>query len=246
MITGASGAIGTALARAYAAPDTTLLLLGRDPARLQRAAREAEVRGARVHTSSVDLRDRERTIETLRRLDAAHPVDLLIANAGVMHAPAARVERWQDVAAMLAVNVDACLATVVTLAERMLARGRGQIAIMSSLAALRGLPAAPGYSASKAAVNAYGEALRGRLAGTGVRVSVVCPGVIDSPMGDAFPGHKPVVYSPERAARLIRRGLARDRARIAFPAPMALGLDLLALLPVGLGNALLARLFGRQ
>ena len=101
----------------------------------------------------------------------------------------------------------------------MTARGRGQIAIISSLAGYRGLPGAPAYSGSKTAVRAWGEGLRGDLLPQGVKVNVVMPGFIKTPMTDANRFSMPFLMSAEKAASIIQRGLAADRARIAFPLP---------------------------
>ena len=91
---------------------------------------------------------------------------------------------------------------------------------MSSLAGFCGLPSAPAYCASKAAVRVWGEGLRGRLGRQGIAVSVICPGFVRTPMtaGNRFP--MPLIMTPERAAAIIRRGLVRRRARIAFPLPL--------------------------
>jgi short-subunit dehydrogenase len=125
---------------------------------------------------------------------------------------------------------------------RMRARRNGQIAIMSSLAAFRGFPGAPAYSASKAAVRAWGEALRGRHARDGVAISVICPGFVISRMTADNPFPMPMLMSAERAARIIRRGLARDRGRIAFPWPMYALVRLVATLPDRLIDPLMRRL----
>jgi hypothetical protein len=113
----------------------------------------------------------------------------------------------------------------------MRARRSGQLALISSLAAYYGLPVTPSYCASKAALKAYGEAIRGWLASEGVRVSVVMPGYVESQMCREMPGPKPFLWSAERAAQHIRLGLARNRARISFPFPLNLGTWLLAVLP---------------
>ena len=123
------------------------------------------------------------------------------------------------------------LATVDAVLPAMRARGRGQIALISSLAAYYGLPVTPSYCASKAAIKTYGEALRGWLAREGVRVSVVMPGYVESKMCREMPGPKPFLWSPERAARCIRRGLARNQARISFPFPLNFGTWWLSVLP---------------
>jgi short-subunit dehydrogenase len=92
---------------------------------------------------------------------------------------------------------------------------------MASLAAYRGLPGAPAYGASKAAVRVWGESLRGNLRKKGVGVSVIMPGFIKSQMtaGNKFP--MPFLMEADRAARIVRRGLEKNRPRIAFPWPMA-------------------------
>ena len=239
LITGASGAIGAALAREYAAPGTKLLLFGRDQARLQQSASDCEALGAMARTWSVDIADPNLTKASVLEADDIHPIDLLIANAGIMIPPTAANERWDDVVATLQVNVLGTLAAAVPLAERMIARGGGQIALMSSLASYRGLPVTPIYSASKATLRAYGESIRPRLAGEGVQVSVICPGFVESEMGKAFPGRKLFVGTAEAAATRIRRGLRRNRAHIAFPFPLVLATAFVAALPVSWGDALL-------
>ena len=124
----------------------------------------------------------------------------------------------------------------------MMARGRGQIALMSSLAGYRGLPGAPAYCASKAAIKVYGETLRGEVAGAGIGVSVICPGYVDTPMTrhNRFP--MPFLMDAASAARLIKRRLARNPARIAFPWPMAMAVWLLQALPPGPIDRLLTKL----
>ena len=119
---------------------------------------------------------------------------------------------------------------------------RGQIAIMSSLAGFRGLPGAPAYGASKAAVRSLGEGLRGLCGRDGICISVICPGFIRTPMTDVNPYPMPFLMSSERAARIVRRGLARDRARIAFPWRLWAIVWLMSALPVGLLDPLVARL----
>jgi short-subunit dehydrogenase len=93
------------------------------------------------------------------------------------------------------------------------------------------MPYSPGYCASKAALIAYAEALRGRLRTEGITVSLILPGFVDTPMAARVDGPKPLMIDPDRAARIIVRGLARGRSRIAFPLPLYLGQRALALLP---------------
>ena len=238
LITGATGGIGGALAEAYAEPGVTLILQGRKADRLDELAAQCEALGARVLTQVLDVRDRVALATWLRAMSATEPPDLVIVNAGVNTniGPDGRGEPWDEVEALIEVNVLAALATVDAVLPAMRARGHGQIALISSLAAWFGLPVTPSYCASKAAVKAYGEALRGWLAPEGIRVNVVMPGYVESAMCRAMPGPKPMTWSPERAARTIRRRLARNSARITFPFPLDWGTWWLTVLPAAIST----------
>jgi NAD(P)-dependent dehydrogenase (short-subunit alcohol dehydrogenase family) len=121
----------------------------------------------------------------------------------------------------------------------LIARRSGRIAVVSSVAGYRGLPYSPGYSASKAGVRAYGEALRTLLAPAGVSVTVVCPGFFSSPMTDRFKGPTPFLFSLERAAAVVKRGIDRRSARVGFPWPLILGLRLADLIPAAIGDPIM-------
>jgi short-subunit dehydrogenase len=238
LITGATGGIGAALARGYARPGRMLILHGRDTARLASLTQECETRGAQVHGVTFDLRDAAAAIEALRSVSSRYAIDLAIVNAGVSSAigNGLEAENWDTARAVLAVNLDGAIATVAGVLPQMRRRGAGQIAIVSSLAAHFGLPITPIYCASKAAMKSYGEALRGWLAPQGIAVNVVMPGFVRTPMSDRFPGARPLLMSPERAATTIRHGLQRNRARIAFPRRLAFGMWCLSVLPAALSQ----------
>ncbi|MEO5372954.1 MAG: SDR family NAD(P)-dependent oxidoreductase [Alphaproteobacteria bacterium] len=243
LLTGASSGIGAALARAYAGPGVTLALGGRDAGRLEAVAADCRRRGATVVTTEVDVTAAKDMTAWIEAADAAQPLDLVIANAGISAGTGgAGGEAAAQTRAIFAVNVDGVLNTVLPVIPLMRQRGRGQIAIMSSIAGFRGLPGAPAYSASKAAVKVWGEGLRGWLAGDGIAVSVICPGYIETPMTAVNQFPMPFLMSPERAAAHIRRGLAGNRGRIAFPWPMVVAIWLAASLPVALTDPLLRRL----
>ena len=157
--------------------------------------------------------------EYLVSLDARSPIDLLIANAGILRGSSDGeiLESEEDSLAVLETNVIGLANTIHPLLPRMIARRQGQIAIMSSIAGLAPVPQMPSYSASKSAVLAYGLALRAVLHSQGIGVSVICPGFIDTPMTVQIRGSKPFMISAEKAARRICRGLEQNRAVIAFP-----------------------------
>lgn len=263
LITGASSGLGAALALALARshPGIHLILLGRAQDRLDQTAQRCESHGATVRSAAVDITDRAFLDRWLVDVDAATPIDLVIANAGISGGTAGTPPAtggpgeaeaawsWETAAqtrAIFATNIDGVANTVLPLIPRMLRRGRGQIAIMASLAGYRGLPGTPAYCASKAAVKVWGESLRATLATGGVGVSVICPGFVATPLTAGNRFRMPFLMSDEKAARIILRGLMRNRGRIAFPWPMAAGVALLAALPDGLAGWLARRISPRD
>jgi short-subunit dehydrogenase len=221
------------LALSYARSGRTVILHGRDQTRLVAICQRCESLGARVLSIAFDLRDSRAAVEELRCISERERIDLVIANAGVtrMIGSGEESESLDAAREVLAVNLEGALATIAGVLPEMQRRGRGQIALMSSLAAYYGLPRTPAYCASKAALKVYGEALRPWLAPQGIAVSVVLPGFVDTPMTDSLTGPKPSTVSAERAAVLIRRELERNRARVAFPRALAWGLAWLSVLP---------------
>lgn len=245
LITGATGGIGGALARIYARPGIELILQGRNEARLADLAGLCRARGAGVRTRALDLRDRPALKAWIAEVDAEVPIDLGIVNAGITSNVGVdgSGERWDAVEELLEVNVMAAMAAVDALLPPMRARRRGQIALVSSLAAWYGMPLTPAYSASKAALKVYGEALRGWLEPQGVAVNVVLPGFVRTEMSARFPGPKPYMMEADEAALRIVRGLEGNRARISFPFAPSIGMQLLAILPPAMSQRFL-RLLG--
>jgi len=248
LITGASGGIGQALALHYAGPQRSLFLHGRDAVKLDAVARLCQDRGASVEIMCWDLAKRDQLTAWQVKLATLGAFDLVLVSAGVTSniGPRAEGESWPAIERLLDVNLNAAMATVCGVLPAMRSRGRGQIALISSLSAWYGLPLTPAYCASKAGLKAYGEALRGWLADEGVAVNVVLPGFVATDMSATFPGPRPQLWAPERAARYIARGLAHNRARISFPFPLNFGMWWLAVLPAGLSQRILQWLgFGR-
>lgn len=231
LITGATGAIGGALAKHYASPGRHLILQGRNAAALNEIAQICSEAGAQVSTKILDLRD----IKALQAwIDGiANTPDLVIANAGmnINHGSDNTGESWPDMDALLDLNVKSTFALVNALVPAMRQRRSGQIALISSLAAYYGLPVTPTYCASKAAIKTYGEAMRGWLKHENIQINVVMPGYVESDMAHAMPGPKPFFWTPERAARTIAKGLAKNQARITFPFPLDIGTWFLSVFP---------------
>lgn len=239
VITGASSGLGAALAKTYAAAGVQLCLTGRDAIRLQSVALECQKLGATLETAVLDVTDRTALASWLQGLG---PVDLLIANAGISAGTGGDGESEAQARRIFAVNLEGVLNTLHPVIPGMVARGQGQIALISSLAGLRGQPGAPAYSASKGAVRMYGESLRLELAGKGVGVTVVCPGFIRTPMTAVNKFPMPWLMEADAAAALIKRRLLKNPARIAFPFPLYALVWLISVLPTALADKILQRL----
>lgn len=244
IITGASAGIGRALAEALAEPGVRLGLLGRDAGRLESVAAVCRQKGAEVELGQIDVADFDLLNAWVSDFERRGTVKLMIANAG-MTAPygdgygdgqGGRLEDRALSRRLLDVNLFGVLNAVYAVEPGMRRQGEGQIVLLSSLAAFRGMALTPAYSASKAAVKAYAEALRDLLAPAGIKVSVVCPGFVETGMSDQFPGPRPQMMSSEQAAERILKGVRRDEACIAFPWSTALGMRLLSVLPFEVGS----------
>lgn len=245
LITGASNGLGAALAEYYAAPEVHLALIGRDSTRLAQISASCTNLGAKVTSASLSVTDQKALKQWLDEFDQQYPIDLAIANAGITSMLTAQGsgEELAAIEQVLDTNLYGVVYTLHPLIERMRSRKQGQLAMISSLAAWRGMPITPSYCASKAAIKAWGEALRGWLAPEGIKVNVVCPGFVKTELSDQFPGTRPTMISAKHAATLIAKGLERNQAVIAFPFPLTWGMWFVSVLPFPLASYFLG-LFG--
>jgi short-subunit dehydrogenase len=232
LITGSSSGIGAELARQYAAPGVTLWLTGRDAVRLSKVALECSQKGAVVDTRIMDIVDDANMVRWIKSIQR---LDLVIANAGIS---GGTVEGENDdaVREIFSVNVGGVLNTVLPAIKKLRSQPpiqglRGQIAIVSSVAGLRGLPSAPAYSASKACMLAYGEALRGSLHADQIGVSVICPGYVKTPLTDQNNFYMPFIMSVEKAASKIKKKLSSNPPKVRFPIAMYGALKVASVLP---------------
>lgn len=241
VITGASSGLGARLAQSYAGPQVVLGLIARNRERLAMTEAACRAAGAVVESAAIDVTDGDALASWLERFDRLYPVELLIANAGISAGPDpdSPGEPAAVTLRQIEVNLVGAVNTIAPLVPALCARGRGRIAAIASVAAYRGLPYSPGYCASKAGIRAYAEALRPLLARHRVGVTVVCPGFFASPMTDRWEGPTPFLASGERAARRIKRGIDRGRARVDFPWPLVLGMRFCDLAPAPIGDSIL-------
>ena len=216
-------------------PGHILGLIARNRMRLEAVADECRNLGAEVTIGCIDVRDAAAIERWLSDFDAVNPVDLLIVNAGILLGALDGSHESLDVTrAQIDTNLIGALNTATPLIGKMELRGRGQIALMGSLAAFAPHPDWPGYCAAKAALFTYGAMLRERLRGSGVKINMIAPGWVTAPINEPYAMWRPFEVSADEAATRIARGLARDRALIAFPWPLAASARISRLLPVWL------------
>jgi NADP-dependent 3-hydroxy acid dehydrogenase YdfG len=233
LITGASSGIGGALAYVYAGHGVRLALTGRDPERLAEISDRCRAKGAEVVAACLDVRDRRKMSKWILSTDDGDPIDLLIASAGINSGLGMGRLREDPsaVRAVISTNLFGMLNSVDPIVDRMCARGCGHIALIGSIAGVRGLPYSPAYCAAKAAVHCYAEALGASLFRQGVYVSLIVPGFVETAMSRKIVSPKPLQMSHVRAANIIRRGLDRHASVIAFPRLLYHGAFLTRLLP---------------
>lgn len=243
LITGASSGIGRALAIGYAtAGAKTIFICGRNAERLEQTAKMCDQKGADVYSRIIDVTDKEALRAWIEESDRIAPLNLIVANAGV----ATLEETDANVYNTFNTNIFGVLNTVQPALNiyknRTDAKKPRAIAILSSIAGYHGLAACPSYSASKACVKAYGEALRASLRGTKIQVSVICPGFVKSGITDKNTCPMPFFMSAEKATDIIRARLERNVGLIAFPWQMRLATWALSVLPNCISNYIYSRL----
>ena len=214
IITGASSGIGAAMARELSRRGYAVVLLARRAELLTDLARELP----NALAIPCDVTDAAAVRDAVAR---AGPIDVAIANAGIGTTgwAANSVDAAEE---MMRVNYFGTLHLFDAVIPQMIERRSGRFAGIASLAGLRGLPTAAGYSASKAAMQAYLEAARVELAKFDIHITVVNPGFIKTAMTDANTFHMPFLMTAERAARIIVDGIERGARVIEFPLPMSI------------------------
>jgi short-subunit dehydrogenase len=210
LLTGATGGIGHAIARALHARGASLVLTGRRAEVLEPLA--AEVAG---RATAVDLGNRE---QLDRLLADAGDIDVLVANAALPASGDVLEFSVEQIDKALEVNLRAPMVLSRVLAERMTARGRGHIVLISSLAGKSSQPASAIYSATKFGLRGFGQGLRGDLAPRGVGVSVVFPGFIrDAGMFHESGAQLPKGVgssTPEEVAAAVVKAIEDDKGEL--------------------------------
>jgi short-subunit dehydrogenase len=187
LVTGASSGIGAEIARLLAARGHGVTLVARREAKLQELADElsakARVRAEVIAADLADVGSRNRIVEQLD--ERGLQVSILVNNAGMSTmGPVATSDAEREVA-MVRIDVEAVVHLCSALVPGMVERGTGTVLNVASTAAFQPLPGQAGYGGSKAFVLSYGRALGAELRGTGVTVTTLCPGPVETGFGEA-------------------------------------------------------------
>lgn len=228
LVTGASSGIGAATASALAAAGASVLLTGRDAARLADLARQTggialpadlAAPGEPAHLAAAALQAAQEAPWSRPGTGDRGGIDILVNNAGLGWSgplpdmPAAKITE------LMTVNLAAPIELTRLLVPGMIARGRGRVVFVSSIAGVTGVRGEAVYAATKAGLSIFAESLADELRGQGVRVSVIVPGVIDTPFfarrGRPYGRRRPAPIPAERVAAAVVAALERDRA-VAF------------------------------
>lgn len=229
-ITGASSGIGAALALFYARQGAQVALLGRRRDALQ--ALQSSLSGSGHAVYVVDVRDRAALHAAAADFLRPGPVDVVIASAGIsVGTLTEELDDYKVFEAIVATNLNATVATFEPFIASMKQRGQGRLVGIASVAAVRGLPGAGAYSASKAAVRSYCESLRVELSQSGVKVVTIAPGFIQTPMTAHNPYKMPFLMPVDRFAAKAAKTIEQGASYKIIPWQMAWVAALLALVP---------------
>ena len=229
IVTGASSGIGRALVLPLATAGARVGLIARRRPLLDQISGELQCPNA---VAVADVGDRisiHAAINTIR--ESLGPIDVLIANAGVGTPTLLDPINISDVEKMFRINLMGTIYSLEAVLPEMLKRKQGHLAVVSSLAAFKGLPGESGYCASKAALNTYMEGLRIQLRGKGVGVTVVCPGFVNTPMTEVNDFPMPFLMSADRAAEHILWAIRTRKKLYRFPRGTSLLTRFLGILP---------------
>ena len=218
IITGASSGLGASLATIYSGKDIRLFLTGRNQERLERVKKICQSLGAEVHIKyDLAIENSNKVKEWIIEIAKDFKIDLVIANAGISINSEGKGYNEESEKRIFDVNINGVLNTIYPAIEIMKQQKKGQIAIIGSLAGYLGMPSCPAYSASKAMVRTYAEGLRGNLAKYGIKVNIVTPGYIKTPMTDKNDFFMPLLMDSIKAAKIIKKGIEKNKSRIVFP-----------------------------
>lgn len=222
MITGASSGIGRGVAVELGRRGAKIGLVARRADALDEVVREIEAAGSKAMALPADVQSESSMRAAADKLRAEFgPIDVLIANAGIGPTRDAANFSAEEVSDVINVNVIGASNSVAAAIPEMVERGSGQLVVISSLAAYRGLPRSAAYCASKAALSAFFESLRLDLKPRGIDVTIIHPGFIKTPLTTGRDANMPFLMELDDAVKKIVRAIEKRRKTYSFPWQLA-------------------------
>jgi short-subunit dehydrogenase len=241
-LTGASGGIGRHLTARLARAGVKVAATARDTGQLEALARD----NAGIAAYPADVLDVDALKATAARVERdLGPIDLALIGAGSYTPFDVRNIDLDAFHRSMRLNVDGVVNTVAAVLPPMLDRRAGHVAVMGSLFGYVGWPGNGSYGASKAAVINLAESLKLELAGTGVDLTLINPGFVDTALNASYTGTKHYVLSADKAARRILDKLGQRPYEIAFPGRVEFFLKTARSLPRALAFPLIRWFTGR-
>jgi short-subunit dehydrogenase len=230
LVTGASSGIGRGLALALGKRGAHVVVAARRRDRLEELVAEIVAVGGRAEALELDVSDGDATYEAVRAVDERLPLDFVVANAGIGGVTPGKKLDWARVKSILETNLVGAAATMAGALPGMVERGGGRVVAVASVAGFRGLPRFGAYSASKAGLITLCESLRIDLHGTGVSLTTVCPGYVQTELLTPGKSHPFVVSVDQAVDTILKAADARD-AVCTFPTPIVVGMRAAQLMP---------------
>lgn len=222
MITGASSGIGRGLAVEIARRGGKLGLVARRAEVIDEVVRQIEAAGSKALALPADVQSETSMRAAADKLRAEFgPIDVLIANAGIGPTRDAADYSAAEVSDVINVNVIGASNSVAAVIPEMVERKSGQLVVISSLAAYRGLPRSAAYCGSKAALSAFFESLRLDLEPRGIAVTIIHPGFIKTPLTTGRDANMPFLMELDNAVQKMVRAIEKRRKRYSFPWQLA-------------------------
>lgn len=242
-ITGASSGLGRALARRMAADGWRIAASARGAEALADLAASAVDLEGEIRTYPLDVTDPAAVTDALISIEQdLGPIGQAVLNAGTHKPVRAATFAASDFRDLTALNLMGTVHCLEALLPGMIARRGGRIAVVASVAGYRGLPTSAAYGMTKAGLINMAEALKPELDAYGIKLQLVNPGFVRTPLTDKNPFPMPFLMEVEDAAEAFYRGLRADRFEIVFPQRFAYLLKILRCLPAPLAFAVTRRL----
>lgn len=241
-LTGASSGIGEALAIALMTRGARVALTARRRDLLEQVAARHQPNSHAPLIVAADVSDRQAVHQACRTIEERFGgIDLAVFNAGVGHHVSATALDAADFHRVFGTNFFGVIHGVEAVVPGMLARGAGHLAVVASLAGYRGVPMLSAYGSSKAALIHSLDSMRFELEPRGVRVTVINPGYVRTPLTARNSFWMPALIDATAAAELIVRGLEQDRREIHFPKRFSWILKTMRILPFPIYHRIVGR-----